>query len=282
VRHQAPYRTGVPTLLLALLAWASSSVGALGGLGGAVVLVPVLVLAGEPAAAAAPLGLLSVAAGSVAAAPFQLRERAVNHRLGVATELAATSGAVVGAVLSGAIPEAVLVRCLAVVALAAAFAGARRRGMRNPPLPGYGPEHIGERPGSLAGAYPVAGGVAPYEPRRVRAGLVAMTASGLVAGVAGVSGGFIKTPATTEIMHVPVKVAAATTTFTIGVTSAAALLVFAGQGRVDLRAGAAVVLGSLLGGRTGASLQARLSPPAVRRALSAVLVAVAAVLLVTG
>jgi len=272
----------MPTALLALLAWATSAVGALGGLGGAVVLVPLLVLAGEPAAEAAPLGLLSVAAGSLAAAPFQLAERAVNHRLGIATELAATSGAVVGALLSGVVSEAVLVRSLGVVALVAALAGAARRGVRNPPRPGLGPEHVGEQPGTLAGAYPVGGGVAPYRARRVPLGMTAMTVSGLVAGVAGVSGGFIKTPATTEIMHVPVKVAAATTTFTIGVTSAAALLVFAGQGRVELRAGAAVVLGSLLGGRTGASLQARLAPTTVRRALSAVLVTVATVLLVTG
>ena len=272
----------MPTPLLAVLAWATAGLGALGGVGGAIVLVPLLVLFGESAAEAAPLGLLSVAAGSLAAAPFQLRERAVNHRLGVATELAATSGAVAGALLSGAVSEGVLVRSLAVVALTAAIAGGRRKGMRNPPRAGFGPEHIGEEPGTLAGAYPVAGGVAPYRAQRIPLGLSAMTLSGVVAGVAGVSGGFIKTPATTEIMHVPVKVAAATTTFTIGVTSAAALLVFAGQGRVELRAGAAVVLGSLLGGRTGASLQARLAPTTVRRALSAVLVTVATVLLVTG
>jgi uncharacterized membrane protein YfcA len=93
-----------------------------------------------------------------------------------------------------------------------------------------------------------------------------------------VSGGFIKTPASTELMHVPVKVAAATTTFTIGVTSAAALLVFAVQGRIDPQDAAPVLLGSLVGGTFGAILQAKLSPPLVRRSLSAVLLVVATVL----
>ena len=107
-----------------------------------------------------------------------------------------------------------------------------------------------------------------------------MTVAGLVAGTAGASGGFIKTPATSEIMHVPTKVAAATTTFTIGVTAASALCVFAIQGRIDPITSAAVVVGSLVGGRMGSSLQARLSPQWTRRGMSALLVAVAVVLVV--
>jgi uncharacterized membrane protein YfcA len=65
-----------------------------------------------------------------------------------------------------------------------------------------------------------------------------MGLAGMVAGTAGASGGFIKTPVTSELMHVPTRVAAATTTSTIGITASAALAVFALQGRTDVHAGA--------------------------------------------
>jgi uncharacterized membrane protein YfcA len=262
------------------LAFAAAGVGALGGLGGAVLLVPALVLTGVNATAAAPLGLICVAAGSVAAGSQQLVDRAVNHRIGIATELAASTAAVVGAVVSGLVSERVLTLLLAITALAAALAGARRSGLRNPPREECRPDDVGERIGSLAGAYPVSGGIAPYAARRLPLGLGLMGIAGLMAGTIGASGGFIKTPAMSEVMHVPTKVAAATTTFTVGITSATALVVFAIQGRIDASASAAVILGSLLGGYVGARFQARLSPIAVRRGLSMLLVAVAIALVV--
>src|SRR5436190_888703 len=172
-----------------LLALVTASLGALGGLGGAVVLVPLLVLTGTPAREAAPLGLLSVASGSLAAGPRQLAELTVHHRLGVTSETMASVGA---------------------------------------------------------------------------------------------SGGFIKTPASSEIMRVPVKVAASTTTFTVGITSAAALLVFAAHGRINLAHAGPVIAGSLLGGLLGARLQSELDSSVIRRALAAILLVVAAILFVQG
>jgi uncharacterized membrane protein YfcA len=95
-----------------------------------------------------------------------------------------------------------------------------------------------------------------------------------------VGGGFIKTPTTTEVMHVPIKVAAATTTFTVGITAAVGLLVYEAQGRV-VHSDAALVAGAaLVGGTIGARLQSYLSPPLVRRALSVVLVVIGILLLV--
>ena len=72
----------------------------------------------------------------------------------------------------------------------------------------------------------------------------------------------------------------ATTTFTIGITSAAGLIVFALQGRLDLRACATVCAGAIIGGNAGAQLQSWLSPPQVRTFLSVALVVVAVVLAV--
>jgi uncharacterized protein len=267
--------------LLVLAAAATSGLGALAGVGGAVLLVPLLVVSGMPVSVAAPLGLVSVAALSISAAPTHLRYRVVNHRLGLTIEVAATTGAIAGALVSGHIPNRALVYVLASAALAAAVVGGRRKGIRNRPDPSLSAAQVGERIGELTGAYPLGGDVVPYRPRKVRAGLGFMTLAGLIAGTAGVSGGFIKTPAMSELMYVPTKVAAATTTLTIGVTASAALTVFAIQGRIDTRGAAAVIVGSLAGSYLGAGLQARMNPARVRVGLSVVLVIVAVVMVVS-
>lgn len=266
------------TLGYGVLALAAATVGVLGGLGGAILLVPALVATGMSPAEAAPLGLVTVAAASISAAPRQLAERSVNHRIGVTTELVASTGAVAGATVSTLVSDRALTYTLALVAVVAALAGRRSGGLRDRPDPACVPSDVGERVGSLAGAYPLDGGIVPYAPRRLGAGLALMGLSGIVAGVAGVSGGFIKTPATSDVMGVPIRVAASTTTFTVGITAATALVVFAVQGRIDPEPAALVVAGSLTGGTLGARLQALLSPSASRRVLSILLLVVAGLL----
>jgi uncharacterized membrane protein YfcA len=266
------------------LAAATSAVGAIGGLGGAVLLVPLLVLTGTSARAAAPLGLVSVAAGSSAAGVRQLDNGLVNHRIGISTELFASAGAVSGALASGLASDRALKLVLAAVAFMAGVFGARRKGIRNQPDPSLTVSDVGEHVGSLSGVYQLGGqpkgSFVPYRATRLRAGAALFGLSGLIAGLAGAGGGFVKTPATTEVMHVPVRVAAATTTFTIGVTAAAGLIVFALQGRLDLNACAAVCSGSIVGATFGAAVQSRLAPPQVRRFLSVALVAISIVLIV--
>jgi hypothetical protein len=270
------------SFLLGLLALATASLGALGGLGGAVILVPLLVLSGTPAREAAPLGLLSVASASMSAGPQQLAELTVHHRLGVTTEIAASAGAIIGALLSGAAGETLLTRFLAVAALGAAVASLRGRDETRAVASGDEDSagDLGERRGTLSGTFRSDGAVRRYRARNLPGGLAVMSLAGFVAGISGASGGFIKTPAASEIMRVPVKVAASTTTFTTGITAAAALLVFAIHGRIDLEHAGPVIAGSLIGGQLGARLQARLDAAAIRRALAVVLVAVAIGLLV--
>jgi uncharacterized membrane protein YfcA len=81
-------------------------------------------------------------------------------------------------------------------------------------------------------------------------------------------------------MRVPVKVSSSTTTFSIGITAASALLVKIAHGDLDVELGAAVVIGSLVGGQVGALVQSKLSPPVIRRFLSVALIAVAVTLVV--
>lgn len=267
-------------LLIIGVALLTSTIGSIGGLGGAILLVPLLTLGDMTIAQAAPLGLVSVIAGSVAAGRRQTDDGIVNHRFGIVTELGATSGAIIGVLLAGSLSNTALTLVLAAVAFVAAVGGAWRRGMRWKPDPTLAASEVGERHGSLAGAYRLNGQVVPYAPTRVTLGVVLMAASGVITGLAGVGGGFLKTPLSSEVMRLPAKVAAGTSTFTIGLTATTALLLMAIDGRVDASDAALVVLGALAGGTIGSGLQRRLSPQVVRRATSVVLVVIAVILVV--
>lgn len=267
-------------LLIIGVALLTSTIGSIGGLGGAILLVPLLTLGDMTIAQAAPLGLVSVIAGSVAAGRRQTDDGIVNHRFGIVTELGATSGAIIGVLLAGTLSNTALTLVLAVVALAAAVGGAWRRGVRWKPDPSLSINEVGERHGSLSGAYRLNGQVVPYAPTRIRLGVILMAASGVITGLAGVGGGFLKTPLSSEVMRLPAKVAAGTSTFTIGLTATTALLLMAIDGRVDVSDAALVVLGALAGGTIGSGLQRRMSPQLVRRGTSVVLVVIAVILVV--
>lgn len=268
----------VPALVA--LAAVTAMIGTLGGLGGAVLLVPALVLLDVDPATAAPLGLVSVAAGSLAAAPTQLARGLVHQRLGITLEVAASSAGVLAALWSAQVSGTVLQLVLALSAAGAGVVGLMRSEVRNLPQSVFAGEPPAEWPGTLAGAYAAPGGTVPYRARNLPQGLGLMVVAGVITGLSGVSAGFVKTPAMREVMYIPIKVAAATTTFTVGITAATSLLVFAGQGRIDVGEASAVALGGLAGGAVGTRVQEHLSPAAVRRALSIVLLGVAVVLVV--
>jgi uncharacterized membrane protein YfcA len=90
----------------------------------------------------------------------------------------------------------------------------------------------------------------------------------------------MKVPVMREVMRVPIKVAAATSTFTVGVTAAVSLIVYWRQGRVDLAATSAVIVGAVIGGVVGTRVSARLAPTTTRRVIAVLLAAVAVILVV--
>lgn len=266
--------------LLFALGGACAAAGAFGGIGGATLLVPLLLMFDVAPVDAAPLGLLAVAAGSLSAASRQLDDGLVHHRLGLTIELTASIGTVLGALIATDVPERLLALVLGASSLAGGVVALARRGMRNLPVESFDAEQTsGEWPGTLGGQYVLAGHVVPYQARRVPAGLAASTVAGFVAGLSGVGGGFLKTPALSEIMGIPVKVAAATTTFTLGITAATGLSIYWIQGRLDTRSGAAVVLGAIVGGLLGARFQSRIPATAARRITGSLLLVVAAVVI---
>lgn len=256
----------------------SATLGASTGVGGAVLLVPLLLVMGLPATSAAAIGLLTVAAGAVAAAPRQVAQRLTNHRLAVSIEATASLGAIVGAWAAAQVSERVFVLLLASAVVVAALGGWSRTGMRNRPDPSLSAEDVGERPGTLGGAYQLGSQVVPYTTRRVPLGMSLSAGVGVLAGLTGTSGGYLKTPLMSEVMHVPAKVAAATSTLASGLTAVAALTVYVARGDVAIELSGAAIAGALLGGFVGARLQAVLPPVVARRALSVILLLIAVIL----
>lgn len=266
--------------VVAGLTLVSSLVGSVVGIGGATLLVPVLLALGVAPIDAAPVGLISVGASSLAAGARQLDEGRVHHRIGLTFELAASAGAAAGALVSSSVSEDVMALVLAIAALIGAGAALVRKGVRNRPSASFGAEVVpGEWPGTLGGQYVLDGEVVPYHARNVPGGLVAALGAGVVSGLSGVGAGFLKSPAMSEIMKVPVKVAAATTTFTLGITATTGLLVYLLRGDLDPEVGSAALIGALLGGIGGARLQTGASPLLLRRLTAAILVAISLLLI---
>lgn len=242
--------------------------GAVLGIGGGVFLVPALVLGfGMPMTQAAGAGLVAVIATSSAVAAVNVERGTANMRLGLVLEIATVAGAVAGAFASGALDPRVLVGLFGALLLAVA------------PLLWKGRPHEGPAPheraaGPFDASYedPAAGETVSYRVRRLPLGLGVSFAAGGLSGLLGVGGGVFKVPALHLFCGMPMKAAAATSNFMIGVTAAASAFLYFRRGDVNALPTAAVVLGVLAGSAAGNRLNARVKDASVRKLFALLLV----------
>lgn len=277
---------------LAALGVFAGWLGALIGIGGGIIVVPALVLAfGYDIHLAVAVSLVCVVATSTAAGSAYVGEGLAHMRLGMALEVATTVGGIAGGLIAVAISPRTLSVVFAGVVLATAVLAWRGREADAPEVvadggePGPGPGAAGspppsggwETPGTLAGAYvdPRSGVLVEYRAERLGLGAGVSALAGMLSGMLGVGGGFLKVPAMTVGMKVPIKVAAATSNFMIGVTAIASLLVYFARGYLRPLVAAPIALGVVAGALLGSRLAARTSPALLRRVLVAVLVFVA-------
>lgn len=259
------------TLLIAAGSFLAGLLGSLTGLGGGVVIVPLLTLAfGVDIRYAIGASLVSVIATSSGAAAAYLKEGFSNIRVGMFLEVATTIGALSGAFLTTRIPTAAIAIIFGVVLLYSAWTSAKPEA--EVPLE--------EKPDRLAsflkmdGSYPTPDGVRAYHVRGVPAGFGLMYVAGLLSGLLGIGSGAIKVLAMDRAMRIPFKVSATTSNFMIGVTAAASAGIYLHRGYLDPGLAMPVMLGVLLGALVGA----RILPTAKVRTLRLVFgVAIAAV-----
>jgi len=246
------------SVLIWLVSAVAGFLGALTGLGGGVVVTPVLTLLfGVNLRYAMGASLVSVIATSSAAASAYLREGFSNIRIGMFLEIATTLGAVVGAFLAPHVPSAGLAILLGLVLLHSAYLSTLPR---RPSETTAVADALAERL-RLGSTYPTPDGDRRYQVRRVKGGFAMMTGAGIISGLLGIGSGAFKVIAMDQIMRIPFKVSTTTSNFMIGVTAAASAGVYLHRGYIDPVLAMPVMLGvtagSLLGARSLAGAQPR-------------------------
>jgi len=264
---------------LAVLGVAAGWLGALVGIGGGLVIVPALVLGfGLDVKTAVAASLVSVIATSTAAGSVYVGRGLANMRLGMTLEVATTIGGLLGGLAATAVPSSVLGGVFAGVMTLTALLMLRGSTEAEAAVDAApGADSGWEEPGRLAGAYVDAsrGGLVRYEARRLPLGAAVSLLAGSISGMLGVGGGFLKVPAMTLGMGVPVKVAAATSNFMIGVTAAASVFIYFRAGYLEPLVAAPVALGVTVGALAGTRTAHVVAPRTLERVLAVVLIGVA-------
>ncbi|MBZ5521052.1 MAG: sulfite exporter TauE/SafE family protein [Acidobacteriia bacterium] len=261
-------------LVLTLLIWLGSALagflGALTGLGGGVVLVPLLTLAfGIDIHYAMGASLVSVIATSSGAASAFVREGYSNIRIGMFLEIATTLGALLGAFLTTKIPTAGIGTIFGLMLLYSAYVSGRRQ-------PDGTPQSQADPLGvslKMNSSYPTSEGSSSYGVRHVPAGFAMMFGAGTLSGLLGVGSGPMKVVAMDQIMKIPFKVSTTTSNFMIGVTAATSAGIYFKRGYIDPGLAMPVMLGVLVGSLLGARVLFRARTRILRWVFSAVIVA---------
>ncbi|MHB8335233.1 MAG: sulfite exporter TauE/SafE family protein [Acidimicrobiales bacterium] len=267
---------------LALISVAAGVLGSLVGLGGGVVIVPVLtIFYGVNIRLAIGASIVSVIATSSGAAAAYVRERMTNLRAGMFLEVATTTGALSGAYLATLLPERFLFAFFGVVLAYSAVITFRKRhedqllAVSNDRIANYF---------NLHGSYydEAEGREITYKVSGTKLGLVLMYIAGLVSALLGIGSGALKVPAMDGAMHLPMKVSTATSNFMIGVTAAASAGVYFIRGQIDPIIAAPVAAGVLLGATFGARVLGRITSRTIRLLFVGVLVVISIEMLQKG
>jgi uncharacterized membrane protein YfcA len=236
------------TSLLFLGGIAAGGLGSLLGLGGGVFLVPLLVLVMDvPMRFAVGISLTTIIATSSVTTSGGVGRSLINLRLGMLLEVATTIGGLTGGLVAVLISQKHLQQLFGVVAAAGALLMLSRLGKRNVMLD---PD---ARPGRLGGRYyeEESRAVVTYRVRRLPLALVVSLAAGSVSSLLGIGGGMLKVPALNAWCGVPLRAAAATSAFMIGVTATVGAVIYYGRGEIIPWMASAAILGVMVGSRLG-------------------------------
>jgi uncharacterized membrane protein YfcA len=251
---------------------AAGFLGALTGLGGGVVIVPLLVLGFKVNIHyAIGAALVSVIATSSGAAAAYVREGYSNVRVGMFLEIATTFGAIAGAFLAAYLPGHAIAVIFGVVLLISSYLSSQARTE----------EVLNTQPDRLAAllhmdsTYPTPEGPRPYSVHAIPGGFGLMFIAGVLSGLLGIGSGALKVLAMDQVMRLPFKVSTTTSNFMIGVTAAASAGIYLNRGQINPGLAMPVVLGVLLGALLGTRVLVRARTKLLRTIFSLVILALA-------
>lgn len=246
----------------------TGTIGTLLGIGGGLFLIPFLVLVFHvPMHEAIATSIIAVIATSSTGAALNLERSLVNIRLGMALEVASVAGAIAGGITANLLSGFTLTKIFATLLLVVAALMLYR--LRHPLA-----NNVVSDEGVLTGRYvdQATGTEVTYGVRRLKATSVVSFVAGNLSGLLGVGGGIFKVPAMHLIAGVPLKAAAATSNFMIGVTAAASAFIYFAHGHVNPFIASSATLGVLVGSAAGVRLSRRLRSEVVTILFVALLV----------
>ncbi len=250
--------------------------GAMLGLGGGVFLVPFLVLAGGlPIKTAVGVSLVTVIATSSTVSARTAGKQLMNLRLGMVLEVATAIGGVAGGLTARYLSDRTIEILFAAMASSVAVVMFSRLRTRNVIL------DTDVEPGRLGGRFfdHESGRDVVYRVRRLPLALIASFVAGNISTLLGVGGGVVKVPVLNAWCGIPIRAAAATSAFMIGVTATAGALIYYGHGDIVAPLAAATVLGVLIGSRGGMRIGERASVRWLKVFMGAVLLGVSVLML---
>lgn len=238
------------TLILLLGAYLAGLAGSLTGLGGGVVIIPLLTLFFHVdiryAIGAALVASIATSSGSASA---YVKEGITNIRLGMFLEIATTAGAVMGAILAIYTPVNLVAILFGFTLIFSAAMTLRKK--HEDAL------HEGSKLSyklKLNSSYPTKEGIVDYKLTNIGAGFSIMTVAGLLSGLLGIGSGALKVLAMDSAMKIPFRVSTTTSNFMVGVTAAASAVVYLQRGYIDPGIAFPVIIGVLAGAFTGSKL----------------------------
>ncbi len=252
--------------------------GSLTGLGGGVVIVPVLVLLFKvDIRYAIGASLVSVIATSSGAAAAYVREGLSNVRIGMFLEVATTLGALLGAYLTAKVSPEWIAIIFGLALLYSAYASFRKQSDHATPQPNALAAKL-----ELQGSYPTSSGEIAYTAQRVPLGFGIMFGAGTLSGLLGIGSGAVKVLAMDRAMKLPFKVSTTTSNFMIGVTAAASAGIYLARGYIHPGLAMPVMLGVLGGSMIGSRVLMKAKVATLKILFAVVIVALGAEMIYSG
>src|SRR5712692_5532404 len=228
---------------------AAGFLGALTGLGGGVVLVPLLTIFFHvDLRYAIGASLVSVIATSSGSAAAYVKEGFSNIRIGMFLEIATTLGALLGAYLTAKVPASAIAIIFGLMLVYSAYVSRRTRPRTEVEQP---PDPLATKL-KMNGTFPDTSGLRSYNVYRIPTGFGVMFGAGALSGLLGIGSGALKVVAMDQAMRIPFKVSTTTSNFMIGVTAAASAGIYLSRGYIDPGLAMPVMLGVLSGSILGA------------------------------
>ncbi|MXS70643.1 MULTISPECIES: sulfite exporter TauE/SafE family protein [Chryseobacterium] len=235
-------------IILFLGAISAGLLGSLTGLGGGVIIIPLLTLGfGVPMHYAIGASLISVIGTSSGAAVAFVKEGFTNMRIGMFLEIATTAGAIVGALVSGMLnPNTIGIIFASILLLTVILNLKGKPDHQEPLIKGSLEDRL-----KLYGTFPDKGVIKSYAARNTIPGFFMMMFAGAMSGLLGIGSGALKVLAMDNMMRLPFKVSTTTSNFMIGVTAVASSLIYFQRGEIIPVIVAPVLVGVVVGSFIG-------------------------------